>query len=144
MEVKLTSIDPRACQLRITVKTLPAIVGRDAKAGVCIADQWVSRIHCQLYQHGGSLAVRDLGSKHGTFVNGMRVQETILLPGNRLSLGRTSLKVAYERRSAMPPTPVDSHSETIGELGETSRELDNAEVEDAESASHSPMPARHG
>ncbi len=110
MNVKLTSVDPWARQLRIVVKNLPVIVGRDPKTDVCLVDQWVSRVHCELYDLNGSLAVRDLGSKHGTFVNGLRVQETILLPGNRLSLGMTSLKVDYKRRAAKAPSPAKSQA----------------------------------
>jgi pSer/pThr/pTyr-binding forkhead associated (FHA) protein len=144
MKVKLTSVDPWACQVRIVVKTLPAIVGRVPEADVCIPDQWLSRVHCQLYERDGSLAVRDLGSKHGTFVNGLRVDETIVLPGNRISLGTTTLNVEYKRRSAKTPTPVDSQAETIQKPEQTLGELGNIEAEDAESPSRSPLPDRHG
>ena len=51
---------------------LPAILGRDLKSDVRLADPWVSRLHGELNEIDGTLVVRDLGSKHGIFVNGHR------------------------------------------------------------------------
>ena len=42
--------------------------------------------------------IRDLGSKHGTFVNGERTGVAYLLPGDRLTIGATSLKILYRCR----------------------------------------------
>lgn len=123
MRIKLTSIDPWARQYEFVVEDLPATVGRALDADVYLADQWVSRVHCELYDLNGTLAVRDLGSKHGTFVNGLRVQETLLLPANRLSLGMTTLRVEYKRRAAKASPPVESQFETVVEQGRTFSEL---------------------
>jgi pSer/pThr/pTyr-binding forkhead associated (FHA) protein len=41
--------------------------------------------------------VQDLGSKNGTFVNGVHVGKALLLPGDRLTVGRTPLFVRYQR-----------------------------------------------
>ena len=142
MKVKLTAMDPWASQHRIVVENLPAVVGRAHDADVCLADQWVSRVHCELYDLKGTLAVRDLGSRHGTFVNGMRVQETIVLPGNRLSLGMTTLKVEYERQSAKATSPVDSQTETVQESEQTFSELGKVDAEHTHCGSLSPLPDR--
>jgi pSer/pThr/pTyr-binding forkhead associated (FHA) protein len=42
------------------------------------------------------LLVRDLGSKHGTFVNDGQVTESVLKPGDKLNIGLTTLVAAYE------------------------------------------------
>jgi pSer/pThr/pTyr-binding forkhead associated (FHA) protein len=46
------------------------------------------------------LMVRDLGSKHGTFVNGRSVLEAELRPGDLLNIGITRFLVEYEPASA--------------------------------------------
>lgn len=130
MRIKLTSIDPWARQDRIVVEKLPAVVGRAADADVCLADQWVSRNHCEIYELKGTLAVRDLGSRHGTFVNGLRVRETILLPGNRLSLGMTTLKVDYKRQAAKGLS-VDTQAETARVERQTSGIVCDLDAEQA-------------
>jgi pSer/pThr/pTyr-binding forkhead associated (FHA) protein len=82
------------------VDRLPAVVGRGSDADVWIADQWVSRAHCELYASEGMLAVRDLGSRHGTLVNGQRVADAVLLPGDVLQVGLTRLRVSYRERGS--------------------------------------------
>ena len=100
MKVRLQSIDPWITRLRFVVNRLPAVVGRGAEADVGLADQWVSRAHCQLYASEGMLAVRDVGSRHGTLVNGQRVAEAVLLPGDELQVGLTRLRVSYTERGS--------------------------------------------
>ena len=40
--------------------------------------------------------VRDLNSKHGTFVNGVRVKEAPLMSGDRLTVGRSRFIVSTD------------------------------------------------
>ena len=65
------------------------------EADVRVRDQWVSRRHCQLDLRDGVLVVRDLGSKHGTWVNHRRVEEATVLPGDELNIGVTTLRADY-------------------------------------------------
>jgi pSer/pThr/pTyr-binding forkhead associated (FHA) protein len=99
MKPHLTGLAPWSPKVQIKIERLPAVVGRAAEADVRIGhDSWISRVHCEISDLAGTLIVRDLGSKHGTFVNGMKVAEAWLLPGDRLIIGMTSLKVDYERQ----------------------------------------------
>ena len=82
---------------------LPAVIGRSPDADVRLDDRWVSRRHCEIDQINGTLVVRDLGSKHGTAVNGEYAAQTHLLPGDRLTIGLTSFEVHYKRSKR--PTP---------------------------------------
>ena len=62
----------------------------------------MSRVHCRLHVTAeGHLAVEDLGSTNGTFVNGRRVDRATLVPGDALSAGRAELTV--ERVVPLPP-----------------------------------------
>jgi pSer/pThr/pTyr-binding forkhead associated (FHA) protein len=48
----------------------------------------VSRQHAELRRAGGAWLLRDLGSRNGTRVNGMRVSEEVeVRPGDRVSFG---------------------------------------------------------
>jgi pSer/pThr/pTyr-binding forkhead associated (FHA) protein len=71
-------------------------------ADVRLDDPCVSRVHCEVSDLNGTLVVRDLGSKHGTYVNGQKVTQAPLLPGDRLTVGVSSFEVQYERRRTKP------------------------------------------
>jgi pSer/pThr/pTyr-binding forkhead associated (FHA) protein len=94
MRVILLSAGPPPC--RIVVDRLPAMLGRDETAEICLADSWVGHFQCILDQEAGKLRVLDLGSRTGTFVNGVRVKATELMPGDTLTVGRTDFVVQYD------------------------------------------------
>jgi len=73
------------------------IIGRVAPATIVLEGAAVSRRHCMVDRHGDQVSVMDLGSTNGTFVDGMRVSEpVILVDGARLQVGPHTLR--YERR----------------------------------------------
>lgn len=51
----------------------------------------VSRLHCEFWEEGGIVRVRDMGSTQGTYVNGLRILTNgdgqMLLDGDRIELG---------------------------------------------------------
>jgi hypothetical protein len=69
-------------------------LGRHDDCGIRIKSSQVSRRHCEVFEAGGKLTVRDLGSSNGTFVNGKRVtgQQT-LKAGDELTVGAVTLRV---------------------------------------------------
>lgn len=71
----------------------PVVLGRSAQAGIQLRDRWVSRQHCELDLVDGELIVRDLGAKHGTYVNGQPVAEKRLRPGDEIRIGLTALTI---------------------------------------------------
>lgn len=107
MKAILISLDPFAPQHRIRLEALPATLGRSPQADVHLDDRWTSRFHCEISQVGGTLVVRDLQSKHGTFVNGEQVGEVHLLPGDRLTVGLSSFEVRYRRSARSVPAGAD-------------------------------------
>ena len=71
-------------------------IGRSAEGeGTLGGDPELSRRHARIYaEPGGGLAVEDLGSTNGTFVNGQRVTGSQPLPpGATLRMGQTELVV---------------------------------------------------
>jgi two-component system, NtrC family, response regulator GlrR len=69
-----------------------ASIGSHERNDIVVEETSVSRFHCELTVDGEGVRVRDLGSKNGTLVDGMRVIEAWLRPGAVLRLGRTALR----------------------------------------------------
>jgi sigma-B regulation protein RsbU (phosphoserine phosphatase) len=74
-------------QKDIVLNRSPFTVGRKVDKDLVIADPRVSRDHAQISQEGQDFFLVDLGSKHGTFVNGERIQRQKLERGDRLEFG---------------------------------------------------------
>ena len=72
------------------------LVGRSATGeGSLEGDPELSREHARITREAGELVIEDLGSTNGTFVNGARITaRTPLRPGDKLSLGNSTLQVA--------------------------------------------------
>jgi len=74
--------------VRLTVDG-PLLMGRSSSATLQLIDGKVSREHCRIsVDRDGRLAIEDLGSQNGTFVNGARVDgRAALQAGDELALG---------------------------------------------------------
>jgi DNA-binding NtrC family response regulator len=66
-----------------------------------IADRAVSRVHCELAAEIDGLWLRDLGSRNGSYVNGVKVTEARIPSGSTIRLGTTDVSVNYDAPS--PP-----------------------------------------
>jgi predicted component of type VI protein secretion system len=97
LPVELMILDHYARKSRCLLDRLPATFGRAEKDDVQLADPWISHSHCEVFQQGGVLVVRDLDSKNGVFMHGVRVREAAVLPGDCLTLGRTEITIRYQR-----------------------------------------------
>jgi serine phosphatase RsbU (regulator of sigma subunit)/pSer/pThr/pTyr-binding forkhead associated (FHA) protein len=62
-------------------------IGRRPDRDVVIAEPHVSRTHAQIERRGTEYFIVDLGSSHGTFVNGQVTQTQRLRGGDRIELG---------------------------------------------------------
>lgn len=60
-------------------------------ADVVLQDPAVSTSHFQIEAFGREFFVRDLDSRNGTFLNGTKVRYSQLLPGDQITVGKTSL-----------------------------------------------------
>lgn len=73
--------------------TTATVIGSGPEAGLRLDDATVSRAHVELTPKPFGVAVRDLGSKNGTLVGGVRVQEALIDAETDLALGRTVVRV---------------------------------------------------
>jgi pSer/pThr/pTyr-binding forkhead associated (FHA) protein len=96
LAAKLIAKDPLFSFHEIDLIDFPLRIGRGPDADVQLGDRWVSREHCEIDSADDALVVRDLGSKHGTFVNGRSVMEAELHQGDELNIGLTRFVVEYQ------------------------------------------------
>src|SRR3954470_24241614 len=132
-------------QKNIVLNRTPFTVGRKVDKDLVIADPRVSRDHAQIVQEGVEFFLQDLGSKHGTFVNGERIQRQKLERGDRLEFGaRDSAYVLFNPAHATSNTareflsqisvigtkPEATELETLRLFLEAARKLNTAGVLD--------------
>jgi hypothetical protein len=99
------------------------VIGRHAATlGRLADDEEISRTHARITLDGsGYLAIEDLGSTNGTFVNGLRISgPKTLSAGDGIELGGTTLVVrelpapataGSTTRAHLQPTPASSRTE---------------------------------
>jgi sigma-B regulation protein RsbU (phosphoserine phosphatase) len=80
-------------QQTLSLNHTPYTVGRKVDRDLVIADPRVSREHASIVSENGEFFVVDLNSKHGTFVNGEKVDRHKLQRNDRLEFGARD--VAY-------------------------------------------------
>jgi len=74
-------------QRTLNLDHTPFTVGRKVDKDLVIADPRVSRDHAVIATENGQFYVLDQGSKHGTFVNGERVERKTLERNDRVEFG---------------------------------------------------------
>ena len=85
-------------------------VGRTSDAAIKIHDKACSRAHAEIFRKADYVSIEDLGSRHGTFVNGKRISHRVRLQvGDRVDIGHTVLKLAEGESAtiekALPEVP---------------------------------------
>jgi hypothetical protein len=68
-------------------------IGRASDNDLVVEDGRASRYHARLVAAEGALAIEDLGSSNGTFVDGRLVQRALLEPNLVVTVGDTHLRV---------------------------------------------------
>jgi pSer/pThr/pTyr-binding forkhead associated (FHA) protein len=80
-------------------------IGRVEDNTFQIAEPSVSSHHCEVLLRGSEVVVRDLNSTNGTFINGEKVTEQAMKPGQILRLGQVELRLETEA----PAAPAKKH-----------------------------------
>lgn len=93
----------------------PFTIGRKMEKDLAIPDPRVSRDHALIVSENGKFFVEDQGSKHGTFVNGERVQRKELERSDRLEFGaRDTIYAVFNPRHVTTNTARDFLSQISG------------------------------
>ncbi|HEY7120576.1 MAG TPA: FHA domain-containing protein [Tepidisphaeraceae bacterium] len=111
-------IDGADAPLAISEKVM--LIGRRATCDVSLLEASVSTAHAVIFHVGGKRYVRDLGSRTGTYVNGQRIHQKELQPGDAIRIGETDMRYALAARHARHIEPVEEVASTTagGELDE--------------------------
>jgi pSer/pThr/pTyr-binding forkhead associated (FHA) protein len=90
------------------------LVGRRESCDIVLRFSNVSAHHCQLTCNGGYWYVKDLKSRNGIKVNGSRVTEKLLDPGDELAIAKHRYHVRYSPYDlgAVGPPPVEDRQAT--------------------------------
>jgi len=80
-------------------------IGRADGNAFQIVEASISGRHCDVQLRGGELVVRDLHSTNGTFVQGEKISEAVLKPGQSLRLGNVELCFEATPSPVSPPAP---------------------------------------
>ncbi len=90
------------------------LIGRTRDAGLPLESNTISRRHAEILRDPfGRWWIRDLGSRNGTHVNGARVTESVVKPGDLIQLGEFALTLSpVEDSNAEPLPPTGSTIQT--------------------------------
>lgn len=86
------------------------LVGRRESCDIVLRFSNVSAHHCQLTVNAGYWHVRDLQSRNGVKVNGVRCTEKLIQPGDILSIAKHKYEVNYSSfdLGAVGPPPAET------------------------------------
>lgn len=110
-------------------------IGRRLENHLVIDDPRISRNHAQLRAIKGRFVLFDLNSTGGTFVNGQRTSQTVLYPGDVISLAGVALIFGQDNP---PPRPDLMETSPLGDPGSNDRPtatLDNNQTVDIKTGS---------
>src|SRR5436853_4891521 len=86
-------------------------IGRDDDNDVQLTDEKVSRHHAEITRAGEGAVLRDLGSRNGTFVDEVRLEEPrVLNGGERLRFGAHHLSFEADARPEAGPATATAPS----------------------------------
>jgi pSer/pThr/pTyr-binding forkhead associated (FHA) protein len=89
------------------------VIGRSRDCEIPIACGTVSTRHCELELRDGEWWVRDLGSKNGTAVNGIKREQQSVPPNAVLAMGRQRFILAYQPAAQPRPAGADEDIEAL-------------------------------
>ena len=94
MQVELVVSNGAKSGQVISIRDERFFIGRDEDCHLKPKSDLVSRHHCAIWVEDAYVAIRDLGSKNGTFVNGEQVHgEQELKDGDSLSVGQLEFTI---------------------------------------------------
>lgn len=91
----------RSFELKLDTTT----VGRVEDNAFQLPEASVSSHHCEVLLRGAEVVIKDLNSTNGTFINGEKITESVLKPGQTLRLGQIELRLDTGDGAAPAPVP---------------------------------------
>ncbi len=113
MKAKLVIVSPEVQPNEFELK-LPTKIGRGHEAKLKLVHPLISRLHCEFFEDGDRIMIRDLDSLNGTFVNQERITEdTALTSGATVMIGSVMARVQIGDDADRLP-PAAAMTKTVG------------------------------
>jgi transcriptional regulator with GAF, ATPase, and Fis domain len=77
-------------------------IGRDPSNEISLLDSLVSRRHCVIRKESGVFRLQDLDSRNNTFVSGVPVMDRVLVPGDQIRVGNSTLIFQGPENGSLP------------------------------------------
>jgi adenylate cyclase len=74
-------------------------IGRRETCDICLRFPNISGLHCELTFQDGYWLVRDLNSKNGVKVNGVKIKQKVLSGGDKISIANRDFTIEYTTRA---------------------------------------------
>ncbi|MGC2002235.1 MAG: FHA domain-containing protein, partial [Candidatus Acidiferrales bacterium] len=84
---RLVVIEPNGVRREVSISTTPFRIGRQAGNELTLRDSRISRQQAQILAVNGAYVLEDMGSRHGTYVNGEKTLKHELQPKDRVDFG---------------------------------------------------------
>ena len=90
------------------------VFGRASNCDVVLLEKKSSRKHFEVRKEGLTYYLKDLNSANGTYVNGKKITEVELVPGDEVRVGETLLKFSienpqfFEKQNEFLPVPIEA------------------------------------
>lgn len=105
MDINLVLFKKDGTNKSFRLPSAVTVIGRRQESDLCIPLMVVSRRHCELNLEKDRLKLRDLGSRNGTYVNGQRVDQAEVNPGDKIQIGPVTFAVQIDNQPAELSTP---------------------------------------
>jgi pSer/pThr/pTyr-binding forkhead associated (FHA) protein len=98
------------------IKGREIIIGRSSELDMVLIEDMVSRRHAKIQATDDEIAIMDLGSTNGTFVNGEKIKKARLKEGDRILIGTSIVKlVTVDPATSMSEAEARSQLEKRGQ-----------------------------
>ena len=125
MEETRDVVSLRKCQLRVIagpdekkkfdLNRKSTRIGKKEENDIVLLDNTVSRHHVEIEMTSDSYLLKDMNSTNGTFINGLKVKEAYLSPGDVIKIGNTEIEfVAFDEKVRIEPSPHHQFGELVG------------------------------
>ncbi len=124
---RLVVVDPNGTRRDVAIANFPFRIGRQAGNELTLRDSRVSRQQAQITDVSGTMVLEDMGSSHGTFVNGEKIVRHELKVSDQIDFGvPDSYRVIYVGEGATidelverieAPAPSEAGARELHHLG---------------------------
>ncbi len=83
------------------------VIGRSSELDMVLVEDMVSRKHAKIVTTDSQVAIQDLGSTNGTFVNGEKIKKARLKEGDRILVGTSILRLIGIKEDEAQDKPLD-------------------------------------